>query len=240
MSIIIIVITFFIALSMLFLAHWPSLQHRYAKTIGVKAVAWLLLFLLVVDIYHEIHVRSANELDAAKKSASGIIEFGEFKNDKWIFEIGQSGALLSGLDASDWLGENCYFRSTRGQLLVTCVIRDELGNIVAKIVDNEWQVNQNNIFDRNFSDNAFEVVSQAGDVVFQMRAVKNRLQVQLNLYNKNGDLLYVGTVKRPGSRADQGVVLKGKNALRPLPKIGPIFRYPSSLHFGELLEQTSD
>jgi len=52
-----------------------------------------------------------------------------------------------------------------GKLLVSASVFDETGKFVCKIVDNEWIVNQNNYFERNYDDNGVEVIDQKGNVV---------------------------------------------------------------------------
>jgi len=54
-----------------------------------------------------------------------------------------------------------------GESKISCVIRDENGKIIAKIEANDWKINPNLIFDRNFDDKAVEVISEKGDVILQ-------------------------------------------------------------------------
>jgi hypothetical protein len=123
------------------------------------------------------------------------------------------------------------------QVLVSTIIRDRSGAVVAEIVRNEWKVNSGNVWDRNYSRNALEVRGPTGDVVLQVRLVKDRVQLQAKIYTSEG--LGMALVKVPG----RGGAIEYGRPNQPLESIiSPIFKYPSDLHLGELVDpqQKSD
>jgi hypothetical protein len=120
----------------------------------------------------------------------------------------------------------------QGRLLASITLRDSAGNIIARIQDNEWQVNPNNHFDRNYSDNAFEVIDQRGQVVLQLCMLPDRVQLQARFFNADGKELILCEAP-PGSIGHVVIGVGGEHAWGPQVHIRPLFRYPSNSHLGE-------
>ncbi|MHC4702332.1 MAG: hypothetical protein ACYTFQ_17330, partial [Planctomycetota bacterium] len=119
-----------------------------------------------------------------------------------------------------------WFRIENDRVYVSADIRDPTGSIIAQIKNNEWQVNQNNIFDRNYTRNSVEVVDQEGQVVLQVVLVKDVIQVQARFYNSEGKVYTIyGDPQMGGGAISFGAEVR----------IRPMFRYPSQDHFGEKL-----
>jgi len=118
------------------------------------------------------------------------------------------------------------------QLKVSVKIRDKNG-IIAELVKNEWKVNPNNTFDRNYSNDALEVKDNDGDIVLQLKLVGDRVQFQGKFYDSTGK--GVGLYK--DSSGVGGVMeMTSPTQSRLKRTINPIFRYPSNLHLGEFLK----
>lgn len=58
--------------------------------------------------------------------------------------------------------------SKDGNLLVSCTVRDLDGKIVANMINNEWEINPNNFFKRNYDENGLEVIDQDGITKLQI------------------------------------------------------------------------
>lgn len=112
-------------------------------------------------------------------------------------------------------------------LYVSAKIRGDNGDLIVVIDRNEWKINKNNFFDRNFTDNALEVVDQNGRVTLQVvnfgdivhfsgifNTTKNRVVSFVSLDSSSSAI-------EIGSRRDELTL-----------KIQPIFEYPSDLHLG--------
>jgi len=66
-----------------------------------------------------------------------------------------------------------------GKIRFSAQITDEEGNIIAKISRNEWQVAPPpRTWDKNYSDDALEVVDPKGRVVLQAKVLSDRIQIQ--------------------------------------------------------------
>lgn len=81
--------------------------------------------------------------------------------------------LLPALKASQFTVE-----SSDGNIKVSTRITDSDGNLIAKIVRNEWKVFPGRSWDRNYSDDALEVRDSRGLVVLQVRTYPDRIQIQ--------------------------------------------------------------
>lgn len=120
------------------------------------------------------------------------------------------------------------------QVKVSTVIRGKNGQIVAQIVKNEWKVNPNNVWDRNYSKDALEVKDPRGDIVLQVKLVQNRVQFQAKLYDSNGRGVAFGKIRGPNGWG--GIIeLTGSSHPHLTLKIQPLFKYPSNLHLGQFL-----
>jgi hypothetical protein len=118
-----------------------------------------------------------------------------------------------------------------GGLLVSAKIRDATGKLVAELVDNEWSVNRNNYYDRNYRDDLIEVMDEPGRVVLQAVALTDAVYLSGMLTCRNGAGTYFGPRPDGGWLMQFGLGLPGDT--RHTPAIGPICTYPSSLHLGE-------
>jgi len=123
-----------------------------------------------------------------------------------------------------------------GQVKVSTKIRDRNGQVIAEIMKNEWKVNPNNSWDRNYSKNALEVRDPTDDVVLQVRLVEDRVQFQAKLYDATGR--GIGFGKALGAKGLGGIIeMTGPNHPELTLKINPIFKYPSDLHLGEFAQE---
>lgn len=158
-------------------------------------------------------------------------------------EIGDSDTVfVLGPQASDIFG---LFRDSdfkldfkNGKFLVSMKIRDQKGNIIAELTENEWSVNKNNSCDRNYSDRALEVKDQSGDIVLQMKFDENigRVQIQAKTYDKNGRGFSIGKGNGPDGPGGH-IEITGSEHPELKLKIEPLFKYPSALHFGEFVDK---
>lgn len=154
-------------------------------------------------------------------------------------ELGDSGAIFlfageAGTPLFKFF-ENSHLTVVKegGQLKVSTNIYDKRGNLVAELRNNEWRVNQNISFDRNFSNHALEVKDSSGDVVLQVRLVEDRIQIQAKFYGPNGEGVALG--KGFDALGNPGGIMEVTGPRHPVlqMKIPPLFRYPSDLHLGE-------
>lgn len=116
------------------------------------------------------------------------------------------------------------------QLKVSAKIKNRNG-VIAELTKNEWKINPNNLFDRNYSRNALEVKDNTGEIVLQIKHIGDRIQFQSKFYDDDGNGFGIG--KRPSGKG--GIIeITGINHPQLELKIEPMFKYPSDLHFGKL------
>lgn len=114
-----------------------------------------------------------------------------------------------------------------GKLLVSTTIRDDKGELVAELRNNEWQTNKNSIFDRNYTDNALEVRDQNGKVALQVVHFGDTIHLAGIFRCRSGWTNVFCPVPEGGAVID--IKPPGQE---PQHSIAPIFEYPSELHFG--------
>jgi hypothetical protein len=101
-----------------------------------------------------------------------------------LLEIGESGSMFryTGPRSGNLfdLGADTRLRIIRedDQVKISVVIRDETGQIIAELIDNQWNVNPHNSYDRNYKSDALEVRDPSGDIVLQVRLLPDRIRFQ--------------------------------------------------------------
>jgi hypothetical protein len=66
------------------------------------------------------------------------------------------------------MGDPFRVWTEHGKLMIKATVRDQSGAIVATMQGDEWVVNSNRIFDRNFSRGSIAVLDERGDVAFHV------------------------------------------------------------------------
>lgn len=156
-------------------------------------------------------------------------------------EFGNSGAMLifTGPEGSPLFtfGRDTKLTIVRdqGRVKISLAIRDKTGRLVAELLKNEWKVNPQNSWDRNYTADALEVRDPSGDVILQVKALADRIQLQAKFYDENGRGFAFGKVPGPQGWGG-GLEFTGPAHPQLQMKIDPIFRYPSQSHFGEFVQ----
>ena len=138
-----------------------------------------------------------------------------------------------------WFLKDTHFtvQADKGKLKVSTIIRNKDGAIIAEMIKNEWKINKNNIYDRNYSDNALEIKDNSGDVVLQILLIKDVVQLQGKFYDSDG---YGMAFSEPVEYGSDFRVEYFDPHDAPYDKLQtqiiPIFKYPSELHLGEMIK----
>lgn len=152
-------------------------------------------------------------------------------------EIGDSGAIFQAVALSGKLFN--FFNKAdltveviRGRVLVSTKVTDCHGDIVAEILRNEWRAPPPKAWDRNYSKDAFEVKDSRGNIVLQVRALSDRVQLQGEWWD---DEVYGVRLVSAGP-GKGGLIAQFTPLLRPerTQSIKPLFRYPSETNLGKL------
>lgn len=128
-----------------------------------------------------------------------------------------------------------------GRSKVSAQIADRTGNIIVELRRNEWKVAPPpGTWDRNYTDDALEVINAQGKVVLQVKVLPGRLQLQGEWWaptcgpnvSVQGPACGIRVLQVPGEYNGQIQILPPErpNAYQ----IKRMFEYPSDLHLEEL------
>jgi hypothetical protein len=110
-------------------------------------------------------------------------------------------------------------RFDEGKVLISAEVRNQAGDLVAEIIDNNWAVNSNTTIahDKNFNEYAFEVIDSNSIPILQV-SVRNFNEIHVGglFYVPNGRLL-IGSSAMTFNPLDRNI----REQLKPM------FRYPS-------------
>lgn len=121
-----------------------------------------------------------------------------------------------------------------GEAKVSAQMLDREGHLIAELARNEWKVAPPpSAWDRNYSDDALEVRDARGMVILQVKALKDRVQLQglwwIDMGPPNG-VRQLTVRENPDGGAQ--FIISPQDATPP--PIEPMFEYPSDRHLGEL------
>jgi len=198
------------------------IQNKWvALALGVVSIVALVL--TAVGLYWAYGARkstvtsgvlSSPPQESAMSISVGSAEFVMLSTDGVVFDDGKN-PLLS-------------IRHADGRLLVTVEIRDEHGDLIAEMKDNEWRHQQAPaIFDRNYTQDALEIRDKSGRVALQVADLGSTISVAAVFHCPNGWTYMAGPIGGGGS----GIELRPPGQSLTL-SIPAICDYPSDLHLG--------
>lgn len=206
--------------------HLKNEKHR--KWLSILIILFLIANVIVGGIitYKEnkgkLYSSSSGSLSGKltdKTILNPIIMFG---NTSMMLEGGLDNRRLMGIPLDIWIKD--------GELKVSTTLRDENGDILAVLVANEWKVS-NSIFDKNFDENALEIIDKKGNVVLQLEFDGNYIRLAGIFYKEDGEGIYIGP-----NKYEKGILIISGLPKNPMGKnisIKNIFKYPAELHPGE-------
>jgi hypothetical protein len=121
---------------------------------------------------------------------------------------------------------------------ISTPVRDRFGHVVATIDRNRWSVSPDRAvcWDKNYTHDALEVLDGGGHVIFQMRVLPDRVRLQGEWRDQYGNgvrIMKSPDPNRPGAIMTVWHDPQAEQQLQQL--IPPMFKYPSSDHWGELV-----
>jgi hypothetical protein len=157
-------------------------------------------------------------------------------------QIGPGGPLLFSSDDFAGISNSMFkfaydagLRITRGPkgVEISTPVRDRYGNLVGEIDSNHWKVYSNFCSDKNYDDHRIEIKDSGGHVVLQVVLLNyTTVQLQGEWHNQFGH--GVRFIKMPGGAGDTfWNNPQQEEQFEQL--IEPIFQYPSSRHWAELV-----
>jgi len=116
-----------------------------------------------------------------------------------------------------------------GALMVSASFRDYNESTVAEISNNEWQINPNNYFKRNYDSQGFEVIDKEGLTKFQVEFIDGEkikiggvFRDTYNWWFVNDTTVYMTDVK----------LLKKEDIIKESERVPDMFQYPEDKYFG--------
>lgn len=194
---------------------------RFAVDGVVVAFLWLPSYPIMHELYRSQHAALiSGDLKpfnggSSHATISPTIKIDEGGSFIWA---GKKGPIFT-LDREDF----SINRDNRGRLLVSTQVRDGMGNFVGTIKNNHWEVSNSKTacWDKNYTDKALEIMDGRGRIVLQLQFLDpDTIELQVDWRDERGDrvkLVGKGYTDRDG--------------------IKPIFKYPSTEHWGEFDEQ---
>lgn len=194
-----------------------------------SVVVTLLIYGLAIWARPEVIPRHFGEITPNRK-----LLFGPNKAAKAMIEIGDSTTNFSfgelgGKFPLATMG--LTVEVIRGRIMISTSVTDQDGKVVAEILRNQWRAPPPRAWDRNYSRDAVEVKNDKGDVVLQVVALPDRVQIQAEWW-EDAEKGYRLVSPAPGAGA--AICVFGKK-FRPAqaPKIRPLFAYPSEKNLGK-------
>ncbi len=150
---------------------------------------------------------------------------------------GQNGARMQFGTRSIFGDFDLFVWIERDTLFVSTTALNSSGEIISKLVANEWIEAPANRLDRNFDDKAVEVIDKKGNVVLQVDLKDNIAFVSGIFYfrDKSKGIIGIGIqdagLKDPKEKGTNIVFIRERDT--SFQTVAPIFKYPSGLYKGE-------
>jgi energy-coupling factor transporter transmembrane protein EcfT len=202
--------------------------NRYVSNVQIIVLMTILiLFSALVTAYATYNA----DIDKMYSGTSGKIQPNSHGRIYPCITLGGAGTVCSNGPGGLAISNGCSNSSDRimvwvenGQLMISAVVRDKSGRVLATINGNEWDTaTRPTIYDRNFDKNAVEVIDNYGKIVLQVNMVGENASVVGVFYGDNGTVLTIA----------RGIITTDEIPLN----VDRIFVYPSELHKGERAER---
>lgn len=225
------------------LQFWKSIQSSLPYVTAVVGAVVAAIFFFITNHVAENRInrleKQIEEAEERKEALSGTItsKIIPGKNQVSIL-FGQSSVSVDintlrngrAIKPLSFIGGyNITLKLRNEQILLSADFVSLDGKIVAQIIDNEWQVNRNNYFDRNYDENGLEVIDQDKITKFQIDFS--------DIYNiRLGGSFIAGnslcTFHPNGTTTVIGLTDKKEKLIEMSGKVETMFRYPSKNFFG--------
>lgn len=175
-----------------------------------------------------------DNLKKEKYSKDAGILTGKLKNESIINPVikwGSSSITFSGNQSKNIpiLGMPLDIWVEDGILKISTIIRNKDGKVIAKLEENEWKLNRNSLFDRNFDDIALEVINDNDEVVLQIKFDNDAIQISTIFYNDEGGGKFIEQLPN-----ESGIIFGSfLNNETKILNVDRLFEYPSDLYPGK-------
>jgi hypothetical protein len=176
-------IGFAVAIVIATLLWLSTTSHQQIGRVIIALLAAAVVFGGCPIAYRWINDRERNlQLYAGRLNPQGIINDGNLQPGAQI-QIGRSHVFFMESVFPDflsaWKGDRFTIEKIDRKLMVSTMIRDSSGSVLAELRRNEWKVAPPpKTWDRNYIDNALEVVNAEGYVILQIKLLEDIVQLQ--------------------------------------------------------------
>jgi hypothetical protein len=199
--------------------YWNFLWNH---SLSVVAVLSLLLAIIPLLLYIQDRKHDATS-GVMTPSDEALPVYVSVGGSRFILAPSTGGVFLR--DGNDPV---ISFRIAGGKMLVSTKIKNEKGDLIAELKDNEWVHQQRPaIFDRNYTDHVLEVKDARGKVALQVVDFGKTIHVSAIFRCHDGWNVLLGPRPAGGALFElrpPGVELQYE--------ISPICEYPSDKHLG--------
>jgi len=210
-------------------------EDRWEKVLLGLCVVWFVFTLALLPMHTKWRQEKASavEGDLYLEPANAKIN---------ALEIGDHGPLL---EFTRQIGSMEFFQDARvnlendhGHLLLSTFVRDQQGKWVVEIDRNHWTVNPDRAIcmDKNYTRDSLEVRDGRGHVVLQVRLFSDRIRVEGEWFNDQGEIRELSMDKKT-HMAHEIFSGPGQPGGRMEILIQPLFLYPSRTHWAEWSRQ---
>lgn len=108
--------------------------------------------------------------------------------------------------------------------------------VIAILENNEWKINPNNYFERNYNNSSLEIIDEYNIPILQVEYINEQVILLKGVFFQDEDLIIVNdssSILNNGNITFDMILKQGKT-------INKMFKYPSSTHFGEKILADSD
>jgi hypothetical protein len=224
----------------------PWLRHGFGRG---RRIGLQLAFVVMVVVASYSSVRAEYKKQHAALTLGILEPMSKPAATKPMLEIGDAGYMIDMSKVSTDEGirflqeERLKVEVQNGLTLISTIIRDKDDKVLVKVEKNHWEVAAPPLtMDKNYTKDTLEVKDARDRVVFKIRILPDHVQVEGEWRDDTGFGVRMAAPSRGMTR--QGGM--GISILRPrsedpqgtgdaLGRIEPIFQYPSSEHWGELI-----
>jgi hypothetical protein len=208
-------------------SHGANKEKSYKRVLNFlrNRYHWLIeLFLAVLSFvlyFHDENISATSgHLSTSKPAVARYIGVGSARfmitSTDGIFIRDEDGSLVS-------------IHLLEGVLSVSTIIKNSKGEIVAILNDNEWSLNKNTMFDRNYTNNVLEVKDNKGEIVLQIVNFGDIIHFAGLLRCNHGYGIFLGYKRQDGFMAKYE---PNDEPSHHNHSISPICEYPSDRHLG--------
>jgi hypothetical protein len=205
-----------------------------------KCKSWVLIPLLFLSLFIALILEFQNAKEKKYSVHYGEIESNKITKPVYLGSGNFKCEILNGvLNLSTY--DTTYFKKTKfrawiedKKLLIDADLKNDEGRLIARIERNEWTIKSNEVFDKNFDDNAIEILDSYGDIVFQVDLVdRNHILLRGIFYGNDSTFVLLNELN--GAPFISVFSIKDKEEILKKLPFKSLFKFPSNLHMGERL-----